>query len=118
MAMMRNGLAVGGAFKWAVPNDIFQISREVSLDDTKLRTSSTAEMSNRDSPRCVPLASRNEPRRLAKFDFSRAEIRSSGSSGGRKAVGRRPERDLELKELSSTLSVVSMLQSKYADDRR
>ncbi len=51
-----------------------------------------------------------------KFDFSRAEIRSFVSRGAPVPLADAQKGIWNPKEFSSTLSVVSMLQSEYADE--
>ena len=53
---------------------------------------------------------------VGEFDFSRAEIRSFVSSGAPGPLADAQRGIWNPKELSSTLSFVSMLQGKYADE--
>jgi len=91
-----------------------QISREVS-DDTQI----TDFIYSGDEQLAILLDAfrwLEEQLGAGKFDFSRVEIRSFVSSGAPVPVVDAQRGVWNPKELSSTLSVVSMLQSKYADE--
>lgn len=103
-----------GLLKVGLSQMMSQISREVS-DETQI----TDFIYSGDEQLAILLDAfrwLEEQLGAGKFDFSRVEIRSFVSSGAPVPVVDAQRGVWNPKELSSTLSVVSMLQSKYADE--